>query len=159
MNDKDQKKEDSAKAEIKKQYARLKDNLESAKQKRADMEAIVNGPTVAPLIAEWKREITASKDALANCAPKEVLAYQHSIKARNALMNDFENEYVAEVKEAQEELDAFKKDVRENNFKNALFEAIELEELPEDEQKAAKKAKKGKQAKPSDNVTPIQATA
>lgn len=156
MNEKDQKKEDSAKTEIKKTYARLRDTLASAKQKRADMEAIVSGPIVAPSIADWNREILTKKEELVHAASKEVGPLQAEIKARRALIDDFNNQWKKEVNDAQNDLDQFKQRVRQNNIENALFEQIELEELPEDERKAAKKNKK---AKPAENVTPIQATA
>lgn len=159
MNDKDQKKEDSAKTKIKKQYNRLKDALTAAKEKREEMEALLTGPIISKCVAEWKREIQAAKESLVNAEPKEVIKLQQSIKARTALIEDFENEWKKEVEDAQNEMDQFQKEIRDHNYKNPLFEAILLEELPEDERKAAKKAKKGKQPKPSDNVTPIQATA
>lgn len=159
MTDKEQKKEDSAKTEIKKTYARLRDTLASAKQKRADMEAIITGEIVAPSIADWNREILTKKEELVHAASKEVGPLQADIRARRSLIDEFTNKWKKEVNDAQNDLDQFKQRVRQNNIENALFEQIELEELPEDEQKAAKKSKKGKQAKPSDNVTPIQATA
>ena len=156
MNDKEQKKEDSAKTEIKKTYARLRDTLADAKQKRADMEAICTGPIVSPLITDWNRTITENKEKLVHAASKEVIPLQAEVRACRQLMDEFTNKWKKEVNDAQNDLDQFKQRVRQNNIENALFEQIELEELPEDERKARKKEKK---AKPSENVTPIQATA
>lgn len=156
MTDKEQKKEDSAKTEIKKQYHRLKAQEEAATQLRVEMERICQGGPVSKCISEWKREIQASKESLVNAETKEVVKLQQAIKARTALIEDFENEGKKEVEDARNEMEEFLKGVRADNFRYALFEQIELEELPEDERKAAKKAKK---AKPSENVTPIQVTA
>ena len=156
MTDKEQKKEDSAKTEIKKQYHRLKAQEEAATQLRVEMERICQGGPVSKCISEWKREIQASKESLVNAETKEVVKLQQAIKARTALIEDFENEGKKEVEDARNEMEEFLKGVRADNFRYALLEQIELEELPEDERKAAKKAKK---AKPSENVTPIQVTA
>ena len=156
MTDKEQKKEDSAKTEIKKQYHRLKAQEEAATQLRVEMERICQGGPVSKCISEWKREIQASKESLVNAETKEVVKLQQAIKARTALIEDFENEGKKEVEDARNEMEEFLKGVRADNFRYALFEQIELEELPEDERKARKKEKK---AKPSENVTPIQATA
>lgn len=156
MTDKEQKKEDSAKTEIKKQYHRLKAQEEAATQLRVEMERICQGGPVSKCISEWKREIQASKESLVNAETKEVVKLQQAIKARTALIEDFENEGKKEVEDARNEMEEFLKGVRADNFRYALFEQIELEELPEDERKARKKEKK---AKPSENVTPIQVTA
>ena len=108
MTDKEQKKEDSAKTEIKKTYARLRDTLADAKQKRADMEAICTGPIVAPSIADWNREILSKKEELVHAASKEVQPLQAEIRARRALIDDFSNKWKKEVNDAQNDLDQFK---------------------------------------------------
>lgn len=158
MSEKDQKKEDSAKTEIKKQYARLKQNEQNATETRADMERIISNPPVSNCISEWKKEIQAAKESLVNAEPKEVVKLQQSIKARTALIEDFENEGKKEVEDARNEMEEFLKGVKADNFRYALFQAIEFDDLTDDEKKARKKEKKGK-AEPAKNVTPIAAVS
>ena len=129
MTDKEQKKEDSAKTEIKKQYHRLKAQEEAATQLRVEMERICQGGPVSKCISEWKREIQASKESLVNAETKEVVKLQQAIKARTALIEDFENEGKKEVEDARNEMEEFLKGVTEELEKAFGMTKDEMEKM------------------------------